>query len=211
MKIRRPRKIATRRASKTATGEFHPISQEACQEHENAGEYSVLAILDADPSVEEFASQPETFSLQAGSTYTPKALIIYRGGRRVYVDVKTAIHFAQDPDFGGRLEEIIDAAAERSANFEVWTEQYYDDSVRRYNAEYLRHSRRRSSALHVDMVHSLLEHGALSLTEIERVLDIGSAARFAAIALCAHGRAVFDRAAAIGPRTVVRLARGKWS
>ncbi|RYG86741.1 MAG: hypothetical protein EON59_09275 [Alphaproteobacteria bacterium] len=174
---------------------------------ESRPELLVLTILDADQSVAHFQAQPETFALPQARRYTPDVRIDFRSGQRLYVDVKPVFRLVRDPDFDGRLSDIVAACAARDASFEVWTEAFYWDRARLRNASLLRHARRRSEPLHIDMVRVLLAGRARALVEIERELGLGIDGRFAALALCATGEAMCARDLAIGPQTIIRLAR----
>lgn len=211
---KRKRRILTRRGSSSCTGQFNTAREKKAPSldedaYDSRPEFLVLGILDADPTVLTFEPQPETFELPDGRSYTPDIRIVYKSGDILYVDVKLAAAFAKNPDFDGKLADIMAAAEARGATFEVWTEAFFKCEMRLRNAALLRHSLKRSPALEKDMVRELLYRGALAIEEIERELSIGDDGRFAALALCAEGKASFDHTREIDFKTtVIRLNRG---
>jgi len=203
---REGRSILKRRNARSSTGLINSVRDGRPHIFESRPEALNLAILDSDPAVGWFASQPETFSLPGGRRYTPDTLVIFRRtGRIVYQDVKLAYRLERDPDFDGRLADIIAACAARGADFEVVPELHFRDSVRLRNASRVRRSVRRVQPEDCRRVYELLRSGPLALGDLERESGLDHAATYAALTLCVKGFAQFDASKPISCETVIRL------
>jgi hypothetical protein len=91
---------------------------------ESLPECEAMILLDVDPEVEKFASQPETFRWsEAGKSYryTPDFLVTFFDGRREYREVKPDDWETRDATLKGRREGIVRECARRGASFGIWT------------------------------------------------------------------------------------------
>lgn len=91
---------------------------------ESLPECEAMILLDVDPKVESFGSQPETFRWsEAGRSYryTPDFLITFLDGRREYREVKPDDWDIRDSTLKGRRNGIVQECAGRGASFGVWT------------------------------------------------------------------------------------------
>lgn len=204
-KRRSDRSILNRRGSKTATGGFNSIRDSSQLPFESRHELIHLGIIDADPRVDWFVSQPETFDLPGNRQYTPDALIVDRSGQLCYREVKPSWYFENNPTLDDKLADIVAACAARGAIFQLVTEAYYREPTRWWNARTIRHAYRRAERYEKDIVQQLLRDGARSVAEIERETALGYRGGHAAIALGLNGIVSYRMDKPIDGETLVRL------
>lgn len=198
----------TQRNSRTTTGQFNSIRDDGeLRAFKNRPEFLHLTILDVDPDVASFSTQLEALELGPSLSFTPDVLVTFGSERPPAYRVVTWLsRVAKDPELGGRRGFIETECRRRGADFEIVTETYWSDAIRVELATSMRHAVRRASRLEMDMVTSALEGGALSLAELARQTGLAQQARFAALSLCARGKASLSRDRRVGQTTLFWLS-----
>ena len=133
-----------RRMSYVACASYYRSSKMGCEyPFESLPERDAMVLLDIDPGVVAFHSQPETFRwVDAGRArrYTPDILVERRDGGREYREVKPRKVRDLDPTLDGRLDRILIECAARGAAFAFWTKEEIQGQPRLSNAKRLRSS-----------------------------------------------------------------------
>lgn len=189
------RRVVTRRNSSTITGQFNSIREDnVVRVCKNGAEFLYFSILDTDPEVRDFRTDPASLTLASGESFVPDTYVEFRTGRRpVYQKVAWLRSLREDRSLAAKLPMIAAACDDLDADFEAVTEVYWKNADRVAIAKAIRHASRRASRLEMDVVLSALQDGALSVAELKRETGLAHAAKFAALSLCARGKVCLRR------------------
>ena len=105
---------------------------------ESLPEREAMVLLDVDPEVQAFWSQPETFRWsenRRARSYTPDILVAFGDGRREYRGVKALKAVSSDPDLAGRRDRIESECMLRGAVFRPWADREIRAGNRLSNAK----------------------------------------------------------------------------
>jgi len=205
------RRVVTGRKRRSIAREVWSLKMGQEVPSESLIEADLIVVMEADPRVDGFWAQPETFRWrQKGRVrrYTPDFLVLLTDGSRMYREVKPSRVLERDPSLGGRRPHIEAECARRGAQFEVWTERDIRRQPRYGNAREIQRragpwTRQMEAALAAlrrvladgrrpETIGALLLQAGLGLADLE-----------AALALVAHGEIRIDVEAALGPDTPV--------
>ncbi len=177
-------------------------------------EADLIAVMEADPRVDGFWSQPETFHWrQQGRMrrYTPDFLVLLADGSRVYREVKPGRILDRDPSLGGRRPSIETECTRRGALFEIWTERDIRREPRYGNAREIQRRAgpwtARTEAALAALRQVLADRQPETIGALLLQAGLGPVDLEAVLALAAHGQIRIEVEGALGPSTPVLWRR----
>ena len=182
---------------------------------ESLSERDAMVLLDVDPGVRAFHSQPETFRWMEADKprrYTPDILVEYRGGGREFREVKPKKIRNLDPTLNGRFDRIVVECAAREATFAFWTKEEIQGGPRLPNAKRLRSSLNFLDDASVQVVRAAIAAEGLptSLGALARRLGGCTKLEATILGLAVHGELAIDIALPLGNATTVVRGHAPW-
>lgn len=193
-------------------GRYSSIKMDLRFPYESLPELEAMILLDTDPSVVAFHSQPETFRWRdAGQhrRYTPDFVLMFADGRRQYREVKTEQGLRSDPTLKGKLPRILVECASRDADFAFWTVAQIRIEPRLSNAKRLRSGFGHLDAPAIARMRDAVRRVGLPSTigELVKAAGGGLDTEAAVLGLAGLGYLSIDVFAGLGPDASVTLGR----
>lgn len=201
------RRVVTGRRTGSLTGHHPSRKMGATISFESLLESDGIAVLETDPDVVAYWTQPETMTWREPDgrvrRYTPDVLVQMRS-RREYREIKPATRLRRDPSLAGRRGRIEAECRARGATHVVWTDADIRREPRLSNARAIIAARRTPIRSPADERLLACAGAASTVAELARVSGVPvEAALRGAIRLAAHGRLVLDLEGTLGPTTSI--------